>query len=620
MTDISVSKVKIEFVEGVEILKGVSFEVTAGEHIGVLGRNGAGKTTLFRIISGEIEPDEGTVVTFPGKRVGVLAQIPDYPEDFTGEDVLKTAQERVKRLERRMRELEEKMAAGDDDVQTLRRYDEISNRFMDLGGYELERFRNTVANGLGIPMTQRQMLFSELSGGEKTRMNLARLMLEDTDILLLDEPTNHLDMAAVEWLEDYISRFRGTVLTASHDRYFLDRTVSRIVEIEDGVAEFYSGNYSFYLEEKQRRYEERLRQYEKEQAKIEQLEAAAEKLHLWAFMGNDALHKRAFSIEKRIERIRTTDKPQTQRKLTARFGSSDFRGDEVLVLRGVSKSFGEKKLFSDLELLVRPGERVALIGANGTGKSTLVKIIMGEENADGGLVRIGPSIKTAYLPQIVEFEDPYMSVLDAMREETGLDTQTARNRLGAFNFRDKDVFTFVSDLSGGEKSRLKLCILMQKDIDFLILDEPTNHLDIISREWVEDALSDFGGTMLFVSHDRYFIDKFATRIWELRSGGELQEFNGGFTRYMELYGTARIEPPKQEKPKKEKPRRERSGSPEKVRARLEREIESVENEIADVERQEEEFQSDYERLMELSQRKQELSERLDGLYEEWGEL
>ncbi|MGM9520899.1 MAG: ribosomal protection-like ABC-F family protein [Oscillospiraceae bacterium] len=623
MTDISVQKIKIAFEQGTDILRGVTFDVTAGEHVGILGRNGAGKTTLFRIITGELSPDEGQVVTAPGKRIGVLSQIPVYPDGFTGEDVLKTAQQRVFDMEKEMRDIEKRLSEGEADPAELKRYDHLSSEFLRLGGYELKRFRDMVANGLGIPDIQREQLFSELSGGERTRLNLARLILEDTDILLLDEPTNHLDMSAAEWLEEHISRFKGTVLTISHDRYFLDKTAQRIIEIADGQAEFYSGNYSFYLEEKQRRYEERLRKYEKEQAKIAQLQKAADDLHLWAFMGNDKLHKRAFSIEKRIEKMAVTEKPKAEAKMKTRFGERDFHGDEVLCAKSVAKSFGDRTLFHDLDLVIEPGERVALIGDNGTGKSTLVKMIMNEETTDYGYIRIGPAVKTAYLPQMVTFEDENLSVLECMMYEGRCTQQQARDRLAAYLFRGEDVFTQVSQLSGGEKSRLKLCMLMKSDINFLILDEPTNHLDAASREWIEEALSDYSEALLFVSHDRYFINRFATRIWEI-SGGELHDYRCGYERYRSILERQQITARQQTEPeKKEKPVREKKKpaySKDKQLARLEREIAALEGKVRDNETAQEQNASDYARLMELTAQHEEMDKELEKLYSQWEEL
>ncbi len=620
MIDLSVQKIRIAFEKGNDILKGVTFDINTGEHVGILGRNGAGKTTLFRIISGDLTSDEGVVVTAPGKRVGVLSQLPVYPNGYTGEDVLRQAQRRIERMGEDMDRLAEKMAAGDDSGDTLRAYDRLSAEFLRLGGYELERFRDIVANGLGIPERQREQEYAQLSGGEKTRLNLARLILEDTDILLLDEPTNHLDMSASEWLEDYIGRFKGTVLTISHDRYFLDKTVSRIIEIVDGMPEFYSGNYSFYLVEKQRRYEEKLRQYEKQEAKIAQLQRAADDLHLWAFMGADKLHKRAFSMEKRIEKLRTTDRPKQEARMKSRFGETEFRGDEVLVARGVTKAFGNKRILKETELLIEPHESIALIGDNGTGKSTLVKMIMGEEAADTGFIRLGPAVRAAYLPQTVTFADENLTVLETMMAEAKCTQQEARDRLAAFLFRGESVFTCVSDLSGGERSRLKLCMLMKSDINLLILDEPTNHLDAASREWIEEALSDYTEALLFVSHDRWFISRFATRIWAM-ANGELRDYRMGYEEYM-AYLERQRQLAQTTAPRTEKPKKEQKKSPverDKSAARIEREIAQIEKKVAENESNQEAASTDYQRLMELTEEHRELSEKLEELYAAWEE-
>ena len=518
MVDIRVTGLVKSFDLEKRILDGLSFQVDSGERVGLLGRNGAGKTTVFRMLTGELEPDEGEVQIAAGRRVGLISQIPVYPEGYTVEDVLQTAFARMFRMKDEMDALALRMEQGDSGADTLRRYGELNAKFEGLGGWDTETAVNKVANGLSIPREMRQREFACLSGGEKTRVNLGRLILEDTDILLLDEPTNHLDLQATEWLEGYLRRFRGTVLTISHDRYFLDRTVTRIIEVQDGKAEFYSGNYSFYAIEKERRYQERMKQYLKEQAKIAQLEKAAEQMHLWAFMGNDALHKRAFSMEKRIERMRTTEKPTKARRLEARFQSREFKGDEVLQIKGVSKAFGEKRLFEDVYLRCEGGERIALLGENGTGKTTLLNMLTGSERPDSGVIRLGPAVKAAYLPQVIHFEHPERSILDTMLYELDITPQSARNRLAAYQFTGEDVFKSVSVLSGGELSRLRLCMLMDESINLLILDEPTNHLDIDSREWLEQAVEAFDGTLLFVSHDRYFINRFATRVWELAGG------------------------------------------------------------------------------------------------------
>ena len=629
MIDISVNRLVKSFDLEKKILDGITFQIDTGERVGLLGKNGAGKTTLFRILTGELDYDEGQVMVAPGRRVGLISQIPVYPDGYTVEDVLRSAFERMFRMKEEMDRLTEQMAAGDSSSQTLKRYGELTARFEGLGGYDTDTAVNKVANGLSIDTEMRQRLFDQLSGGEKTRVNLGRLILEDTDILLLDEPTNHLDLHATEWLEEYIRSFHGTVVTISHDRYFLDRTVTRVIEIQDGKAEFYSGNYSFYAVEKERRYQERMKQYEKEQAKIAQLEKAAEQLRVWAFMGMDKTYRRAISMEKRIERMRTTSKPTKARKMDARFSSAEFHGDEVLGIRNVSKSYGDKHLFEGISLKVEGGERIALIGDNGTGKSTLIKMIVGELYPDDGRIKTGPQVKEAYLPQIVRFDHPDWNLVEnMMAAKKGLSAQSARNRLAAYDFRGEDVFKPVSVLSGGEQSRLRLCMLMDDEINFLILDEPTNHLDIDSREWIEEAVEAYDGTLLFVSHDRYFINRFATRIWEL-TDGTITDYPCGFAQYRQMKAQEEAEKAAAPKPEKEreKPAAERPqrGNKAQQAARrqltiCERDIAKAEERIAALEADMEAAACDYEKLNELVGQKDAAQAELDALYERWEQL
>ena len=626
MIEIQVKDLVKSFEVGHNVLDGLTFQIDQGERVGLLGKNGAGKTTLFKILTGELDYDEGQVTLAPGRRLGLISQIPVYPPEYTVEDVLRTAFSRQQALAEEMRALEARMAAGESDSDILRRYDRLSERFMAFGGYDTDVAVNKVANGLSIPDSQRSQLFSSLSGGEKTRVNLGRLILEDTDILLLDEPTNHLDLHATEWLEEYIRAFRGTVVVISHDRYFLDRIVTRVIEVLDGKAEFYSGNYSFYAVEKERRYQERMKQYLKEQAKIQQLEKAAEQLRLWAFQGMDKTYRRAISMEKRIERMRTTAKPTKAKKMDARFSTAEFYGDEVLSLRGVSKSYVEKHLFDGITLKVEGGERIALIGDNGTGKSTLIKMIVGELYPDDGRIRTGPQVRCAYLPQIVHFDHPDWNLVEnMMAAKKGLSAQSARNRLAAYEFQGEDVMKPVSVLSGGEQSRLRLCMLMDDEINFLILDEPTNHLDIASREWIEEAVEAYDGTLLFVSHDRYFINRFATRIWEL-ADGTITDYPMGFAQYRQVKAqeeAEKTEPPKQQP--KEKTERPRPANRAQQTARkhltiCERDIAKAEERMAALDADMEAAACDYEKLQALVQEKEEAQAELDALYEKWEQL
>ena len=625
MIDIRVEGLVKSFDLEKRILDGLTFQVDAGERVGLLGRNGAGKTTLFRILTGELDYDSGTVQIASGRRVGLISQIPVYPEGYTVEDVLQTAFARMFRMKDEMDALALRMEQGASDDATLRRYGELNARFEGLGGWDTETAVNKVANGLSISPEMRTRLFDRLSGGEKTRVTLGRLILEDTDVLLLDEPTNHLDLQATEWLEEYLRRFRGTVVTISHDRYFLDRTVTRIIELLDGKAEFYSGNYSFYAIEKERRYQERMKQYLKEQAKIRQLEKAAEQLHLWAFMGNDALHKRAFSMEKRIQRMRTTQKPTKARRLEARFQSREFKGDEVLQIRGVSKAFGQRRLFDDVYLRCEGGERIALLGENGTGKTTLLNMIMGLEHPDSGMIRLGPSVKAAYLPQVIHFDHPERSILDTMLYELDITPQSARNRLAAYQFTGEDVFKPVSVLSGGELSRLRLCMLMDESVNLLILDEPTNHLDIDSREWLEEAVEDFDGTLLFVSHDRYFINRFATRVWELEHA-VITDYPMGFAQYRQVREEERRAAQPAHAPsaaKKSAPAGKGNRAQQAARKQLticETAIARLEASLASLDRDMEQFACDAEKLGELYRQRQTVEAELEQEMTRWEEL
>ncbi len=626
MIDIQLTGLVKEFEVGRRILDGFSLQVDEGERVGLLGKNGAGKTTIFRILTGQVGPDEGTVAIAPGKRLGLISQIPVYPPEYTVEDVLDRAFDPLHEMEREMEALAARMGETP-DPEVMARYDKLSAAFEAEGGYDTGTRMNKVCNGLNIGLDMRQRLFSALSGGEKTRINLARLILEDTDILLLDEPTNHLDLNATEWLEDYLGHFKGTVLAISHDRWFLDKVVRRVAEVHDGRAELYSGNYSFYVEEKERRFQERLKQYEKEQAKIAQLEEAAEKLRMWAFKGMDKTYKRAKSMEKRIERMRTTDRPTKERKLATRFGEREFHGDEAMVIDHLSKSFGDRALLSDLNLEVAGGERIALLGDNGTGKSTFLKIIMGEQPPDAGTVYLGPSIRIGYLPQIIHFDRPDRNLVDTMLYAQNCSTQEARDRLAAFRFRGEDVFKPVSALSGGEQSRLRLCMLMDSKINFLILDEPTNHLDIDSREWIEEAVAEYGGNLLFVSHDRYFIEKFAQRVWMLEDGritdfrGTYSEFRTFRERQVQLKNAAKQAAPEPVKPKEEKPKRP-GGTKElekQVRS-AERAVEKVEVRLDELAQEMEEASSDYLKLQDLYVEREKLEDELAHLYAVWERL
>ena len=615
MVDIQVKNLTKFFVIGENLLESLSFEIQEGECVAILGRNGCGKTTLFNILTGQMDYDDGEVYVNPNKKTGLISQIPKFPMGFTVEDVLRSAYSDIMRVKQKMELLECEMANGATEDQ-LQEYDNLTNRFQSGGGYDMDVEVDKICNGLGIPAEMRRQEFTSLSGGEKTRVNLARLLLEKTDILLLDEPTNHLDLSSVEWLEGYINAFKGTVLAISHDRYFIDQVADRVIEISEGHAEFYSGNYSFYMDEKQARFDLQMKQYEQEQAKLKQLGYTVERMKGWG-INNRTLYRRAMSIQHRMERIKKTEKPKTEKTMRATFGEKDFSGDVVFKMKNVSKSFGERTLFSDVNLNVEGGERIALLGDNGTGKSTFIKCLLGEEGCEGK-IQFGPTVKWGYLPQIIHFSHPERTLYDTMLYEKNCTPQTARDRLGAFLFQGEDVFKQVGNLSGGEQSRLRLCMLMDEKINLLILDEPTNHLDIASREWIEAAIEEFEGVLLFVSHDRYFIEKFAERIWLLEDN-TIRDFPCGYAKYRSILDHEKAAKPvvvNTPKPKKEKPK---GGTKEqdKLIRRLEREIEKHEQIVAEFDTKIEAASSDYQELTRLLSEKEDAEIVLLDLMEQW---
>lgn len=617
MAEITISAVTKSFAQDRVVLDHVSFQVDAGERVGLLGGNGAGKTTLLKILTGEVQPDSGSASVARGRRMGYVAQLNRFSSENTVEDVLAGAYARVREISRQL-----DRAHADMSALSPAQYDALEREFQALGGYDWQTDLNKIAAGLQIGPDMRARRFSELSGGEQTRVCLARLIMEKTDVLLLDEPTNHLDMASLEWLEDYLVHFKGAVLVVSHDRYFLDVVVDRIVELENGRAEFYSGNYSFYAREKELRYQQRMLQYEKEQAKIKQLEFQIARLKAWGSVyDNPALHKRAASMEKRIERTRQTDRPTRESRLEMDFSSEAFRADRVLRVENLAKAYDGRTLFSGVTAEIRgSGEKVALLGGNGAGKTTFLKILLGQEAADAGFAVFGPSVKVAYLPQVVTFEHPERTLYDTLLYEGGCDPQQARDRLGAFRFRGEDQFKTVSQLSGGERARLRLCLIMLSRANLLILDEPTNHLDLASREWIEEAVSHFQGTLLFVSHDRYFVRRFANRVWEI-DGGAFTDYPGDYERYRRVKAMNALKPQAPAPAQKQEPApQKKSGRGPKNERRLnalEREIAKREQELAAFDARMEAAASDYVKLNEILAEKAAAQEEIDELYAQW---
>ncbi|OPZ94219.1 MAG: putative ABC transporter ATP-binding protein [Firmicutes bacterium ADurb.Bin419] len=529
MIDISVNDIN-KYYGSNHVLKGISFEVSRGDKVALLGKNGSGKTTIFKILSGSEEFESGRIDRASGKRIEVLDQIPQFKDGCTVEDILHTAFERLYSLQKEMIKIELLIKESCSET-LLSKYGKLQTEYEALGGYDFESKIDKVCNGMNIGHEMRTQLFSKLSGGEKTRVNLARILLLDADILLLDEPTNHLDMESIKWFEEFIENFPGTVMVISHDRCFLDNVIKRIIEIDDGKLSFYEGNYSYYQREKEARLLAQKEKFEQQQKKISQLEKSAKRMHEWARNAdNPAMHKRAFSIEKRIERMERIEKPISESMITADFKKSNFSGEEIITLNNIGKSYGSKKLFSEVSLKVHRNDRIAVVGSNGCGKTTLIKILTGEVAPDEGGIITGKSIKAQYMPQVIDFDDNEATVLDILRHALEIGEERARAILAAFHFKGRDVFKKAGALSGGEKSRLKLCLLMQCETNFLILDEPTNHLDIVSREWIEESLEQYKDTLVFISHDRYFLNRFANRIWDFKDG-KIIDFNGTMNDY-----------------------------------------------------------------------------------------
>ena len=523
MIDISVHELN-KYYGSNHVLKGMTFEVYSGEKIGLLGKNGSGKTTLFKILADEEPHDSGTISKASGKKVEILAQIPIFAKEDTVDDILRSSFREVANVYDAMKKIE-----GDGTPSVLKKYGVLMEEYERLGGYDVDYKIEKICNGMNIKQKMRQSPFSLLSGGEKTRVNLARILLRDCGVLLLDEPTNHLDLPSLKWLEGFLTKeFAGTVVAISHDRAFLDNVVTRIIDIEDGKANFYSGNYSWFAKEKRLRYAQQSQKYERQQKEIKRIEERAK----W-FVAQNRFTTKHHAILSRIDHMVKVDKPITNRRITEDFNSGGHAAKEVVVIESVHKAYGTNVLLDDANLIIRRNDCIALIGANGCGKSTLIRLIMGQEPPDSGVVKVSSNITIAYMPQIIYFDDDNATVIETLRNTVDLPEDKLRSILVRFLFNSQDIQKKVSSLSGGEKSRLKLCLLMQSQANFLIMDEPTNHLDIDTRQWIENAVSEWDCTMLFISHDRYFLNRFASKIWDMKDA-QMTEFSGSFDEYQDI--------------------------------------------------------------------------------------
>ena len=499
-----------------KLFENISFEIKTGERIGLIGMNGSGKTTIMKILMGIEEYQGGEISLRKGNKIGYLNQIPVYEENITTLDVLQIAFEQVHSLRKKMQELEHQMTLleGEALEKAVNQYARLMEQFELNHGYELEVRIDKITEGLQITQQMKEMCFEDLSGGEKTRVMLGKILLEEPDILLLDEPTNHLDLKTIEWLEEFLKEYQGAVLMVSHDRYFLDSVVGKILELSQDHMEVYLGNYSYYVVEKEHRFLIEFRHYQNQQKKIERMEKQIERYRIWGAMrDSEVMYKRAKELEKRLEKIEVMKRPVLDsRKIRLNQTTVGRSGKVVLEVKDLAKSYGDRALLSEVNFNLLYQDSACIIGNNGSGKSTLLKMLLGEEEQNQGTIRLGAQVKIGYLPQQVTYPDEEQTVLEYFAGLHNLTNGAARSQLAKVLFMNEDVNKKIKVLSGGEKSRLRLCSLTFTGVNLLILDEPTNHLDVDSREVLEETLTEFEGTLLFVSHDRYFIEKLADRM------------------------------------------------------------------------------------------------------------
>lgn len=610
------------------VLRDVSLTVQQGDRIGLVGVNGCGKSTLMRILAGLDAQDGGEISLVRGLRVGYLAQQNMVTSGETVWNELQKVYEQVFAMEKKLRELEDEMAHAHTDAQRFAQlsadYDRLTQRFEEADGYSWKSMVSGVLNGLGFKPAQYDQCVDSLSGGEQTRLCLARLLLQKPDLLLLDEPTNHLDMETLQWLENYLAAYKGSVLVISHDRYFLDHVCTGIVEILMGSSEQYNGNYTRYIAQRQERFESRMRAYEIQQKEIERQQAIIARYRMF---NREKSIRAAESREKALDRMEKLEKPVDERAIRFSFEARRRTGEDVLQLTEISKSFGEKHLFHDLTLRVRAGDRVALIGPNGVGKSTLIKIIVGEEQPDTGFIRYGSNVDIGYYDQHQSTLHADKTALDEIWDRfPQMEQSNVRGALGMFLFTGDDVFKPIHTLSGGEKGRVALTALMLRKDNLLLLDEPTNHLDMDSREVLDDALTDFGGTIITVSHDRYFINRIANRIIEMQPDG-VTEYIGNYDDYIERKNrpvAVEAEAGKTKTELEKEKRREKLSRQAlrqlKIRAQeAEKAVGVKEAEIAELEAQmaDPSLYSDAQKSADVQRAYQKAQQALQTLYEQW---
>ncbi|MNO12433.1 ABC transporter ATP-binding protein uup [compost metagenome] len=605
-----------KMVGGNILFEKLELEVQVGEHAAIVGRNGSGKTTLLRMLAGLEAPDQGRIIKKKESTIGYLHQIPHYPGKNV-KAVLMEAFAGLLEIQDRMTELEQQMStdafASD---RALKIYGELQETFLQQGGYEIESQTASVVNGLGIQLLLDQP-FTSLSGGEQTKVMLGQILLKNPSILLLDEPTNHLDMKAIEWLESYIQAFSGTVIAVSHDRQFLNNIATKVFEIEDGEAYCYVGNYDAFVQEKDAKVMREFAEYKEQQKKIKKMKETIKRLKQWANESNPpnaGLHRRAKSMEKALARIELVKKPITVKKLNLNLEASERSGKEVVTFERLGKAY-EKPLFLDVNLSVFWQDKLAIVGENGTGKSTLLKIVLGEAVPDHGLCKIGSNVKMGYLSQKFVYDNEESRLIDVFRESVAVAEGEARHILAQFLFYGYDVFKKVKDLSGGEKMRLRLAQLMHEDVNLLILDEPTNHLDIESREVLEDTLKAFTGTIIAVSHDRYFLQQIFTKIaWidqlqVIAHEGDYEWVAAKRAQYVQTVPPISAAKNQETLYKASRTKKELSRNFEQEITELEQEIAAIEAQIID--------ENDWSIYENQLHKQQQLQKELEECYNEW---
>jgi ATPase subunit of ABC transporter with duplicated ATPase domains len=517
---------------GNEILKNISFEIHENDRVGIVGQNGSGKTTLFKLISGEDHPDSGSIFIKKEATIGYLAQLPEYGNTSTVYDVISAAFDQIKEIEQHIQKVNVSLsdrAQADRLEKNLNKLYKLQETYESLGGYAIESKINGVMAGLGISHLS-EHLFQEISGGEQTKVGLACLLLKEPELLLLDEPTNHLDIDTMNWLEIYLQKYKGAVLIISHDRYFLDQVTKKTIDIEEGECITYNCPYTQFLKEKENNLLLEFEKYQEQQKKVRKIKESIKQLREWgARSGNEKFFRRARNMEKALHRIQNMKRPQLERKKAVfEFNVNKRSGQDVVILNQVYKNIENRILFDNINLQVRYGEKVALVGKNGSGKTTLLKMLQEEAMNNNGQIKIGPSVSIGYLSQKGLDANPNLTVLDIFKERIVMEDGEARHHLAKFLFYGPAVYKKARDLSGGERTRLRLAQLVYEGFNFLILDEPTNHLDIESREALETSLEEFDGTILAVTHDRYFMNKlFKRTIW--LEEGNLANYTGNFS-------------------------------------------------------------------------------------------